>query len=427
MIVNPSPIFDSPIVRSLLNAFEHSMFSFTITDADDGPNGHQFLFVNQAFIKQTGYVEKDLIGQSPRILQGPKTDRNLLDNLKQTIYASKTFIGQTVNYRKDGSEYIVRWSINPIKDESGKIIGFISCQMEVSQQIKEHELMAILSEALNQTADSAMVTDLSGHIIYVNRALCKMTGYEKHELEGQHTRIFSSGKMPLEFYQDLWRSLIENRPFEGVFINKNKQGQSYFEHKTITPILDEFNRAMYYLAISRDSTEIIERTEHLSFKAFHDELTGLPNRSKFNEIVRAKLKRYEQHDIEFSLIVGDIDNFKQLNDQYGHDFGDQVLKQVAQQLSDSVRRDDLVARWGGEEFVIVIDSNLKGARKLANYLVNKMAELEVERVPSNCVSLSFGYASVKANETLEQLFERADQGLYQAKQTGKNRACSIEN
>lgn len=424
MMVKSSPVLDNPLIQSLLTAFDNSLFSMTITDADFGTNGHQFLYVNKAFLTQTGYAISELVNQSPRLLQGEKTNRSLLDALKKTIYAGETFVGQTINYRKDGSEYTVRWSINPIHDEQGKIVAFLSCQMEVSQLIKDQQMTHFLSEALHQTSDAVLITDLFGKIVFTNQALSNLTGYTNDELLNQHSRIFRSGEMAPDFYKGLWDNLLQNKAFDGVFLNKHKDGSLYYEHKTISPILDDQHKPMYYMAISRDTTETIEKTKKLTEKAFYDALTGLFNRFKFNELLDEYDQQYQQKGLTFSLMIADIDNFKQVNDTYGHDVGDCVLKRVAQCLNSNPS--NLVAsRWGGEEFAVLLVCNLEEAIKISKVIVQSVSELDFSDLGIHQVTISAGVAAMDENLDLSQLFSLADRALYQAKHDGKNCVRSL--
>lgn len=429
MMVESSPILNNSVIQSFLGAFEHSLFSMTITDADPSVTGHRFLFVNQPFLNQTGYELSELVGKSPRILQGEKTDKQLLSQLKKTIYAGETFIGQTINYRKDGSEYIVRWSINPIRDEHGGIIAFLSCQMEVSQQIKDHQIAHVLSEALNQTSDAVLITDLFGKIIFSNKALSNLTGYSNDELLNEHSRIFRSGEMEATFYQELWSNLLQNKPFDGVFLNRHKNGRLYYDHKSISPILDDQHKPMYYLAISRDTTETIEKTKQLSDIAFYDALTGLFNRFKFNELLDEYYQQFEQTGQAFSLMIADVDNFKQINDNYGHDIGDIVLTRVAHCLQSS-QIDGVVARWGGEEFALLFNKDeLSKVIEFSETLVQAVSEIDLTDIGLKNITISAGVATMKADMTLSQLFNLADSSLYQAKHDGKNcvRSLNLSN
>lgn len=420
MIVTHHPLFEQTAIKSFLRAFEHSMMTFMITAPETDAVPFRFLYVNQRFKEQTGYTEADLKNQSPKILQGPKTSRALLDELNHKIQQQETFIGQAINYRKNGSEYIVRWSINPILNENQQVMAYMSCQMEVSERVQDHQQAYFLAESLNQMADAALITDLQGDILYANRAFGMLTGYNLEEIKGRNTRMFKSGKMPAEFYQRMWETLFNNQPFKGIFLNRHKNGQAFFEQKTITPIMDEYNHPMYFLAISKDSTEIIEKTHHLEYEAYHDALTGLFNRSKFNELMIAKLRHLDIEGEVFSLILGDLDDFKKLNDTYGHDLGDEVLKHLADVFQRSLRKQDVVVRWGGEEFCVLVDSDLKSTEFVAQLLKERISEAIFEPLPEIHLTMSFGVSQAQPRDDAESLFKRADEAVYAAKKAGKN-------
>ncbi|MGC9387260.1 MAG: sensor domain-containing diguanylate cyclase [Hydrogenovibrio sp.] len=425
MILNPHKLFEPPLVQSLLKAFDGSMFSLVITDTGDSEPHYRFLYVNERFQKQCGYSEEELKHLSPKILQGPRTHSKTLAKLHQALKEDRTFIGQTTNYRKDGSEYIVRWSINPIRDENDRVIAYISCQQEVTEFVQKREEALFLAEAINQSADAALITDIEGTIVYANKAFSALTGYELHEIKGKNTRMLKSGKMDEKFYKNMWETLINNESFKGVFLNRHKNGREFFEQKTITPILDEDNRPMYYLAISKDNSDVIQKTHHLEYKAYHDSLTGLFNRSKFDEVINVKLRHLRLNGEQFSLIIADVDDFKKLNDTHGHDAGDDVLRAIAEHFQNNLRKGDLIFRWGGEEFAVLIDSDLGSTEFVADLLRSRIAKMEIDSLPGLGITMSFGVTEAEENDHLDTLFKRADQALYQAKSNGKNQVQSV--
>lgn len=421
MIIQSHPFFDNPMIQSLLNALENSLFSIVITDVADATPAYRFLYVNDRFLQQTGYEASELKDKTPKILQGKRTNPKTLTKMREQLANDSTFVGQAVNYRKDGSEYIVRWSINPIRDKSGQIIAYISCQNEVTQIIEKEEEAFFLAEAINQSADAALITDLEGTILYANKAFSELTGYKLSEIKGKNTRIFKSGKMDADFYKDMWQTLNNNDSFKGIFLNRHKDGREFFEQKTITPIMDANNQPIYFLAISKDSSEVIQKTHHLEYKAYHDALTGLFNRFKFDEVLQAKLRRCKNEGVQTSLIIADIDNFKTLNDDYGHDIGDEVLKSVATLIENNVRQSDLVFRWGGEEFCILIDADLATGQLVAEQLRSKIAQTKFDALPKgHSLTSSFGVAQAQPEDNTDTFFKRADDALYQAKTSGKN-------
>jgi diguanylate cyclase (GGDEF)-like protein len=188
----------------------------------------------------------------------------------------------------------------------------------------------------------------------------------------------------------------------------------------ITPIFDKNHQPIYYLALSKDTSSVIQKTLSLELKAYHDALTGLFNREKFNEVLDYKIRFFNKVGPIFSMIVADIDNFKQINDVHGHAVGDEVLKSVATLFLGNLRNDDMVFRWGGEEFCFLIDADAERAAHVADLLRIKVANQAFANLNVGAVTISFGVTVIKAHESAEPLFVRADEALYAAKSSGKN-------
>lgn len=167
------------------------------------------------------------------------------------------------------------------------------------------------------------------------------------------------------------------------------------------------------------------RIKHLQALSLTDELTGLPNRREFNETLARLVAARHRYGHIFSVAMIDIDYFKVVNDTLGHQTGDRVLKQLAGILRQATRKNDLVARWGGEEFVLILDAtDLKNAHiplERIRQLV-ELADFGIKRI----VTISIGFASPSDSESAEQLMENADRALYRAKNSGRNRVCGQE-
>lgn len=171
-----------------------------------------------------------------------------------------------------------------------------------------------------------------------------------------------------------------------------------------------------YRAICKNLTDR-KRIEELSVT---DKLTGLYNRLKLDEVLTMRIEEFKRYKTEFSIILLDIDDFKIINDTYGHDVGDYVLKTIANILKDNTRTTDVVGRWGGEEFVIVCENtNLEQIEILAEHLRDIVSKTKFKDVGNKTVSL--GIAQFKENDTISSVFKRADERLYIAKTTGKNK------
>ena len=187
----------------------------------------KILYVNKAFCNQTGYSEEEVLGKSPKILQGKDSDTKTLKRLKKTLREGKNFIGQTINYRKDGSEYLVQWSVAHLKDNQNNTVAYLSIQKILTRYATGEDEKLLLKAIVEHAPGMILVTNLEGTIIYVNQSFVRNTGYSEDELLGQHTRMLKSGKQDDAFYERMWRSLIEKGHFEGLFVSKKKDGSLF--------------------------------------------------------------------------------------------------------------------------------------------------------------------------------------------------------
>jgi diguanylate cyclase (GGDEF)-like protein/PAS domain S-box-containing protein len=420
MIVEHRDFFDDPVFQSFLESFESSIDSVVITSTS--PEEY-FLYVNEAFKRKTGYTESDLIGKSPRILQGIQTNREVLDNLKSNLKKGQNFIGQNTNYRKDGTAYIVRWYISALKNEKGETIAYISYQKEINQSIWDHNQAQFLASVVNQVDEMVVVTDLKSKIVYVNDSFLKQTGYSKEFVIHRNINFIRSGKHPKSFYADLWQTLLQDKSYQGVLINKRKNGELYFERKTITPIKNEDGNVEFFVSVGQNITQLVQESNEYKDKAHHDTLTGLYNRLKFDEIIERKYRAFLDSPEPFSIILMDIDDFKYINDTYGHDNGDKVLQEIARVLQSTLRKDDFLVRWGGEEFVVLVDSDENVALALAEKLKDAVAK-QVQ-IDSHVITISVGVSQMKVGDTIETLFSRVDKAMYESKKNGKNRVTLL--
>ncbi len=262
-------------------------------------------------------------------------------------------------------------------------------------------------------------TDTQGNILSVSEAFSKISGYSKEELIGKNHNIIRNKDMPKELYKELWTTILNDKIWEGDIKNTAKNGSEYWVHSVISPQKDEDGKTIGFMAVRQDITDK-KRVESLSVT---DRLTQLFNRLKIDELLDAELKRASRYLAPFSVIMLDLDKFKSVNDTYGHQAGDDVLKELALILKENVRDSDIVGRWGGEEFIIIApNTNLQEAMELAEKLRNKIAKFDFSFVGHK--TGSFGVSTYVAGDDEKSLIKRADDALYHAKESGRNRVVS---
>ena len=381
--------------------------------------GPRIVYANPAFCEMTGYSATELLGQTPRILQGAQTSLEVLQTLRECLQANRFFRGSTVNYRKDGRPYTVEWNISPVKDEAGVTTHYVSVQQDISAVTEARATSQLLAQALDATQDAVMIANAQGEIEFVNHGFELITGYSRVEALGQNPAMLKSGEHTEAFYGRLWAAIQSGQTFRAVFINRHKQGHLIHCEETVSPIRGADGAVTHFVRVIRDQTARAHTEQTLREQATRDPLTDLLNRRAGEwQLERAFLAAREGQK-PFCLIMADVDHFKAINDTWGHPAGDQVLQRVAAVLRTGVRATDSVVRWGGEEFLLVLPYCEQAAALLqAERLRERVADAEQGEMGR--VTVSMGVAELQRGETLANLMERVDQALYQAKHAGRN-------
>ena len=270
------------------------------------------------------------------------------------------------------------------------------------------ESLLLLEEYKKALDESSIVSksDLSGTIIYVNDKFCKFSGYTKEELLGNKHSIIKSPDTPKDFFNDLWETLTNKKIFKGVIKNRKKNGDPYYVDSTIMPILDKNNNIIEYIAIRNDVTKLFEK-EKVIYEQTTDELTLLPNRQK----LLADLKDL----VNPKLAIINIDRFKDINNSYGIEIGDKILREFAKKLKEFKIANLNIYRIAGDIFAFLAFGNLKTSdlHKICDCF-NLLCDRENFAIEDNSFSIS---VSIGIADSHEKLLAHAEVALYWAKQT----------
>ncbi len=279
-----------------------------------------------------------------------------------------------------------------------------------------------------ESQQGMLVTDAQTRIIKANRAFSAITGYSEAEVLGQPTRILGSGHQGAEFYQQMWKALYESGGWQGEIWNRRKSGEAFPEWLTISAVHDAKGRLTNYVASLTDISERKDAEEKIQHLAFYDPLTNLPNRRLMRQRLEQALVvcRREQHYA--ALIFLDLDDFKNVNDLYGHQIGDGMLCQVAERLRHALRERDTVARFGGDEFVVLLEGlevNATEAATQVEHIGRKLLQTlrEPYLIKDQVFSSSASLGIVLFNDeqhTADELMQYADLSMYSAKAAGKD-------
>ncbi len=259
-------------------------------------------------------------------------------------------------------------------------------------------------------------TDLKGNITYASDAFCHISQYSQKELIGQPHSIIRHPDMPNTIYEDLWETISSGKLWRGDIKNRAKDGSAYWVEMNIDPKFDANGDIFGYAATSQDVSNR-KRIEEISVT---DPLTQLYNRLKLDKVIIYEIDRSHRYHNPLSIVLFDVDDFKKVNDTYGHQTGDAVLIVIADIVHSIVRDADIAGRWGGEEFLIICpDTDSDGATKLADKLRQTIAEHRFTTVGTK--TCSFGVATLQNKDDTQSLISRADEAMYQAKNEGRNR------
>lgn len=316
---------------------------------------------------------------------------------------------------------IIHWApfIPPGSDEP----GVISAILDITERKQNEERLRLADTVFQTAADAIMVTDATGVIQSVNPAFTRITGYAPEEAIGQTSRLLKSERHDAQFYVQFWQILAENGRWSGEMWQRHKNGRTYPAWVSIEVIRAPDGRTVQYVAFFSDITQRKLSEQKLFFHANYDPLTGLPNRNLLHERIDQALKQANRHDRRVGLMFLDLDRFKQVNDTLGHTCGDALLHQTAERLKNCVRETDTVARYSGDEFVLVLVdmTHDRDAHALAEKVIKRIAEPFHLNGSVIHIGVSIGIVLYPDHDAdAATLLRYADLAMYQAKTAGRN-------
>ncbi|HEY0843829.1 MAG TPA: EAL domain-containing protein [Noviherbaspirillum sp.] len=364
------------------------------------------------------------------------------EDLPELLAAVKAYLdGRTpafvTEYRircKDGStKWLLARGMVLNRDAGGKALSMIGTQSDITERKLSDEQLRVAAVAF-ESQEGMMVTDASGTILRVNSAFEEVTGYSAVEALGKKPSLLKSGRQGNDFYRQMWSTIGLKGHWEGEIWNRKKNGEIYPEWLVITAVKDSRDRITHYVSAFSDITTRKNAEAQIRNLAFYDPLTNLPNRRLLMDRVTQVLAASARSGRYGALMLIDLDHFKTLNDTLGHDVGDQLLIQVSQRLSASVREGDTVARLGGDEFVVMIH-DLSTSQATAAAQAEAVAEkiLAMLNAPYALSGTdagdyrntpSIGISQFRGHEQpFDVLLKHADIALYEAKDAGRNTIC----
>ena len=392
----------------------------TITDPSLADN--PLIYVNRAFSETTGYSFEEALGRNCRFLREREPKQPSLEVVYEALKNEKSCEVELRNFTKEGKLFHNLLNITPMFDTNQKLKYFIGVQHDISHQKQNEEKLAkqalYIQSILDAQENIVYVTENSS-IIYANQpffdffAVASLEDFLQHEscICGrflQNDLTFT----PSSIEGKTWiHEILELEKSKRIVAMKSPSNEKRFFSLSVKELISD-----RYIITLNDISHSLLRELFLKNKAYHDPLTGALNRQYFYDYYDEN----RQNITSLGVIMVDLDYFKKINDTYGHGVGDEVLKRVADVIQNSIRNDDTLIRWGGEEFIILINTSKNSQLiSISEHIRHSVSEIVFESIPS--ITASLGATLLLEGESFKTVIERADIALYRAKANGRNR------
>ncbi len=311
------------------------------------------------------------------------------------------------------------------RDAEGQVIELIGSHTDCGERMDQEQRLRLNASVFEHAREGIVICDVQANIVDVNPSFTRITGYTREQVLGRNPRLLQSGRQDAAFYREMWRSLVQHGAWEGELLNRKATGESYSQYSTLSAVRNAAGKLTHYVAVFADITEKKAYESRLFQLAYFDELTGLPTRGLMTDRLRQALGQLRRSHGALSVAFLDLDGFKDVNDGQGHAAGDRLLAEVARRLQACVREGDTVARFGGDEFVVLLlNHNTQPAHDPQMHrLLHAAADpLTIDGVQVQ-VSASIGVCVCypEGDADADQIIRQADHAMYAAKLAGKNR------
>jgi len=404
-------------LQSFRYAIENSDNAIVLTDID-----RNIEYVNETFEIGTGYKEEEVLGKNPNILKSHLVPDSVYKEMNKTLDSGKKWQGELINRRKDGTLLYEKVSIVPVFID-GMLMHYLAIKLDVSDYVKDQKILQQSAKVYETIGDGIVITDSRKKILSVNSAFTDIFGYSEEELLGKEPIIVTSFSQDAVFYKKMWHSLLTKDRWAGKIYNRTKDGKTIPIWLTISIVRDKENKIQNFIAIYTNLKGIIEMEEKAEYLAYHDSLTKLPNRTYFEERISDILKFAKINKNRVAVLFIDLDRFKVINDTLGHYVGDGMLIELAERLKNVLKKDDVLARIGGDEFVVILNDlkEKKEAGRVAGEILSVIREsIKVQDYHLNTTA-SIGIAMYPDDgENRNEIIKHADSAMYYAKDKGKD-------
>ena len=356
----------------------------------------------------------------------PDDFERVIDELQIAIVGESPFDTEYRVCQHDGEVIYVKAIAKVFTDNDNNPIRMLGTNIDITEIKNTQEKLKLAANVFTYSSQTIMITDAEGEILEVNDSFTQMIGYERDEVLGKKPNILRSGRHSDDFYRVMWEQLLEKGYWRGEIWNSRKNGEIYPGTLTISSVCNESNKVVNYVGLITDMSQVKDHQGQLEYMAYYDSLTDLPNRTLLSDRLTQAMVNCQRYGKLLAVAFLDLDGFKKVNDQYGHDVGDQLLVVISRRMKEILRESDTLARLGGDEFVAVFTelNQVTECEVILSRLLNFVSRpvilprsnIEVQ------VSASIGVVIYPQDDAdADLLIRHADQAMYLAKQEGKNR------
>ncbi len=383
----------------------------------------RLLMANDACSTIFGLTREEMIGKTLVEHVPPNEREHFLSIDKQVIKEGKEVLCEETLTASGQQTKIIQTRKTRFTDPQGNyfLVGIIQ---DVTARKASEAKQRLSASVFSHARESIMITDATGALIEVNDTFTNTTGYHRDEVLGKTPRILKSGRQSPAFYKAMWSELLKKGYWRGELWNRRKNGELYAEMLTISAVRDSDGLVQQYVSLSIDITQLKEYQRKLERIAHYDLLTNMPNRVLLSDLLSKAIMQCQRRNQLLAVAFLDIDGFKNINDTYGHEVGDELLITFSQRINDALREGDTLARIGGDEFIVIMVDLEKheDSAPVLERLLETTANSFVLSEAVVKVSTSIGVAFYPQDGLdADHLIRHSDRAMYDAKRAGKNR------
>jgi diguanylate cyclase (GGDEF)-like protein/PAS domain S-box-containing protein len=400
------------------NIFTNAIDGILLADAVT----RKFSMANPAIERMLGYSHEEILKLGVDDIHPAEILPSVVDEVNKKLAGEDTFTPNLPVKRKDGSVFFADVNAAPITI-AGKayLMGIFR---DITERKQTEDALRQAATVFESSHDGVTITDLDGHMLAVNRAFLKITGYTEAEVLGKNPSILHSGRQKKDFYQSMWASIKAEGFWQGEIWNRRKNGETYPEWLTISAVHNEQGETTRYVGVFSDLSQLKQSETQLEHLAHYDPLTNLPNRLLLQSHLAHALAQAQRHHRQVGVLYLDLDRFKNINDSLGYPIGDELLIALTKRLATRMRSEDMLARLGGDEFLLVLEhiGSPEDAVSMARTLLELLAQPFVLSGEQEVfIGASIGI-SVSPNDGTgaDQLIQHADAAMHLAKKQGRN-------